>query len=53
MPGQARGPDQSDPALGHKSSQGDNPNIALTRPHMIGTLTLSADPWRWSSMSLI
>ena len=22
------------------SSQGDNPNIALTRPHVVGSLTL-------------
>jgi hypothetical protein len=28
----------SDPS--QDSSQGDNPNIALTRPHIIGLLTL-------------
>ncbi|GMA90057.1 hypothetical protein GCM10025869_05860 [Homoserinibacter gongjuensis] len=33
------GPDRaSDPS--QDSSQGDNPNIALTRPHIIGLLTL-------------
>lgn len=26
--------------------QGDNPNITLARPHVIGSLTLSADEWR-------
>src|SRR5690606_15041792 len=34
----------ADPAPDQESSQGDNPNIALTRPHMIGSRTLCGRP---------
>ncbi len=34
------GPEEILPALHQDSSQGDNPNIALTRPQVISPLTL-------------